>query len=339
MPDIFGKQDQEVFITYWLAYLLDPNVNGFGVEPLNALLRCIEAEPLSSDDDVVVIREFTFAKDGRRIDLLITTPSLIIGIENKLYSGELVSQTKSYWAGMADLAKSQHEGKTIQGIYLKPEANRAQPDCKDFHTLTYTDFVKSLRQIEYDYRRDHRKNFFFHEFILYVEDKLMLKSNMGFPVMREDAKLYCENRNIIDAAQRSYKHYIKEFGDWLSNQLSQHDDRFKAKTPAATYWQIVESDQWLKLNFHYELYWGRSKKDSILNLSDYDEVDICIHLESPTSNIRGRIMQFESSLPSERISVSFKSEEEAEESIRKIVAILRSEEFQKFAIRANKCIQ
>ena len=127
LPEIFGKQDQEVFATYWLAYLLNPQINGFGVGPLNALLRCIDANQVSEEDEIIIEREYTFENNGRRIDLLITTQEYLIGIENKLFSGEGDNQTESYWDGMTKIRDSRFRGKIVIGIYLKPEANICGP--------------------------------------------------------------------------------------------------------------------------------------------------------------------------------------------------------------------
>ncbi len=38
IPEIFGRSDDENFISDYVAYILDPYRNGIGIEPLQALL-------------------------------------------------------------------------------------------------------------------------------------------------------------------------------------------------------------------------------------------------------------------------------------------------------------
>lgn len=339
LPEIFGKQDQEVFATYWLAYLLNPQINGFGVGPLNALLRCIDANQVSEEDEIIIEREYTFENNGRRIDLLITTQEYLIGIENKLFSGEGDNQTESYWDGMTKIRDSRFRGKIVIGIYLKPEANICGPKCTQFKAVDYTAFAGALRSIEHDQRRDHRKNFYFYEFILYVEEKLMSRSASGFPGMSIDAKLYSENRKTLDQAKKSYDKFIKDLGDWLSERVKSLDDRFNAETPKDDYWQIFENDAWKKLNFHYELLWTKSGKRGIQNLTINDDVFLCIHLESANNTRKEAFLQEDKSLPySKKIDVDFSNEAKSLKSVERIVDALKLPEFQDYAAIANKLI-
>jgi hypothetical protein len=342
LPEIFGKQDQEVFVTYWLAYLLNPQTNGLGVEPLNALLRCVSTNKISNDEEVLVEREYTFGVNGRRIDLLITTSKFLIGIENKLYSGESDEQTKCYWSGMEKLLEDGlHKNKTRLGIYLKPQANATTPCSNNFQVVTYADLYKSLKLIDYDEKWDQRKVFFLKEFILYVEDKLMLSSETGFPEMREDVKLYHDNRIIIEKTKSNYDEFIKELGGWLNNYMKDLDNRFNAETPKVNYWQILEHDAWKSIDFHYELLWDKTDKRSILELTPDDKVYLTVHLEGAKSD---RMKEFfgpirGSTLYEEEVKVDFHDEANSKESVGRIVERLQSSDFQKYADIAYKYIQ
>lgn len=336
LPEVFDKESQEGFLTSWLSYLLNPKTNGFGVEPLKALLRCIDIERAFDEDEVVIEREFTFSEYGKRIDILITTSDLIIGIENKLYSGESGEQTEFYWRGMSNLAKSNKQ--SLLGIYLKPEANMSTPKCKNFKTVTYTKLCNELRSIEHDHCRNHRKNFFFYEFLLYVEDKLMLKSETGFPEITEDVKLYHENQMLLEKLEQNYENYNKEVGNWLRNRIEETSkSKFYAKSPTKFYWQIIESADWDEDSFHFELLWDKTGKKSISALTEEDNVWLCVHLEKRGSKLKKLFNTRGNKPPYKRkITVDFSNEEKSKQSIDKIVEMLKTDEFKYFSGIANK---
>ncbi|MDI9520446.1 MAG: PD-(D/E)XK nuclease family protein [Bacillota bacterium] len=341
LPEIFGQQDQENFVTYWLAYLLDPQVNGFGVEPLNALLRCANRIQASGKEGIEIEKEYVFKSNGKRIDLLITTPDLVIGIENKLYSGESGEQTKFYWDGMQKLLDlDQHKGKSSLGIYLKPEVNQSEPICEGFQLITYSDLCNELRSIEYDHCRNHRKNFFFYEFLLYVEEKLMKNNETGFPNATEGIKIYYDNREMLNQVKRDYDEFVRKTKGWLNNYLKDNHCKFSSGDLSYKYWLIVENDAWRTLDFHYELLWEKSDKNCILELTKNDSVYLCAHLERASEETKNKFeldKKRQTTIYEEQIKVDFTSEEKAKESIDKIVKRLKSSVFQKYAEIANSC--
>lgn len=344
LPAVFARESQEDFVTCWLAYLLDPKINGFGVEPLNALLRCVNSGLVYDEEEISVEREFVFADDGKRIDLLITTPDLIIGIENKLYSSESGEQTKFYWKGMEKLAKSdQNKNKSLIGIYLKPEANMSIPKCENFKIVTYSKLCEELHSIEHDHCRDHRKNFFFYEFLVYVEEKLMLKSETGFPEITEDVKLYSENQKLLDKLQLNYENYTRDLSDWLKNRIKEMSNgKLHAKAPATSYWQILGSTVWNEDSFHFELVW--EKKGRISSLTKVDKVWLCVHLEKKESKLKelfeaqGKKPPYKDKdiLHKRKIEVDFSNEEESKLSIDKIIEMLKTEEFRWYSDFADE---
>ena len=165
LPGIFGKQRNETFITSWLAYLLNPDVNGIGVTALNALLKCYEKQSgretegllITDAEQIVVETEYTFAESGRRIDLLITTESYVIGVEHKIDAGEHGDQTSDYWQGLLKLRDAENqnlsqkpsEPKGTVAIYLTPKANSGEPVCDHLVVVTYSDW--RIKRIELPY--------------------------------------------------------------------------------------------------------------------------------------------------------------------------------------------
>ena len=93
---IFKHEHKENFISDWLAYLLDPNNIGT-TEPLECFINIAHADENYTIDfsEVNIQREYVFQESKRRIDFLITTPSHIIGIENKIWSKQLENEFKN----------------------------------------------------------------------------------------------------------------------------------------------------------------------------------------------------------------------------------------------------
>ena len=80
IPNIFRKTFDENFLSDYLAYILDPQINGIGITPLKSLIKVTFPE---TDDrywkNTKIYREY--ALEGGRIDILIVTDDeTIIGI-------------------------------------------------------------------------------------------------------------------------------------------------------------------------------------------------------------------------------------------------------------------
>ena len=331
LPAIFGKQYHENFISSWLAYLFDPNLNGFGVEPLKALLSLFCDNPLLEDDDLVVVEtEHTF-DDERRIDILISTPHYLIGIENKIFAAEQENQTNDYWGSIE--GKAHGEKKNPIGIYLTPSKNNKNtPQSKNFHHLDYGQICEVFKAIPYDYRRDSRKNYFFYEFILYVEEVLMNQSL--FPEINGDVRIYLDNKKIVDNAISEYSKYVNSFKAWLVEQTTQiYGHEILADNPQKNYWQLRKSDSWRGNNFdiHFELCWDKtaSKEKQIVELIECD-VELAIHVETRAKEVKDffELKYSDKNLHNEKIKVNFSSEEKAKESLVSIIALLKSDSFQ-----------
>lgn len=352
LPGIFGKQRNETFITSWLAYLLNPDINGLGLAPLNALLQCYtqraKKDPdsmiLTDAEQVSVETEYTFTDSGRRIDLLITTESYVIGVEHKIDAGEHGDQTSDYWQGLLKLRDAENqnlsqkpsEPKGTVAIYLTPKANSGEPVCDHFVVVTYSDWLNKLKEIPYEYQGDHRKNFFFYEYLLYVEEELMDANNTGYPKMNETVELYHSNSIVLRKAKEEYEKYNENLGNWLVKRAKEIDSRFLADAPKPTkYWQLWEDRNWKELNFHFELNWQKTEK-KLCELNENDNVLLYAHLETNDLAIREHFnLPKGNNLHCERVAVDFSSEEKAEQSLQTIVGRLRSQLYQQFAQLAD----
>jgi hypothetical protein len=158
-PDILGRRFKENSISAWLAFLLNPNKNGFDVQPLNAMLSLIKSADyfIENGEDIEVETEYTF-EGGRRIDIFITTEQFVIGIENKIFSGEGEDQTSDYWNSINEIYKATK--KIPVCLFLTPQGS-IPPKDKNFTHITFFQLCEVFKSIPYDYRRDSRKNSIF----------------------------------------------------------------------------------------------------------------------------------------------------------------------------------
>jgi hypothetical protein len=95
---------KETTLSYVIADLLDPRgTHGQGVLFLNALLRAIKQPEVHVRDAIRVQREF-MTKNTRRIDILIETPTSLIGIENKPFARQGENQLIDYHKDLEERA-------------------------------------------------------------------------------------------------------------------------------------------------------------------------------------------------------------------------------------------
>ncbi len=329
IPDIFDFKEPD--ITKWLAYLLDPEKNGFGNAPLNALLKLAKADDIPEYQEIQITREYHFSETGI-IDLLIETPDRIIGIEHKLWSGETWTngkpQTEVYYRNLKKKAKK----KNLVCIFLKPQANTTPPACSEFQPVTYTDLIQEWKQIPYDTRRESRKNFLFYEFVLYAEEKLMSANQNSFPVGSGDAEVYQQYLTEIKKAEKDYKDYADSFDDWFRNAFSDAEKLLELREKRnGGYWVIVRAPEWRNLDFHFELLWDSERLCSAkciwveVHLEGWQSKSLRPEFEKAGFSSKGR------TLCSETVQADFSDEEKALQTVKEIIKILNSESFQKCA--------
>ena len=323
LPGIFGRDRDENFISKWLAFLLDPTINGFGCAPLNALLGLVD-EDYSVEEPIEVVTEKRLG--SRRIDLFIATSEYFIGIENKLWAGEQQDQTKDYAESITKEATEQR--KKAVCILLKPEGNPITSDER-FKIVTYSSLCEAFKQIPHDLRRDGRKSQFFFEFILYMEEILMSKPT-SFPEMHQSARLYIEYIKDIDMAKSEYTNHTKELAEWIrAKMLELSAGKFKFYNNPSTFWQILEHDDWRKLSFHFEL----TGPSPVLMAK---EINLVAHIEGSRDNRMKFLGKYGPICFGETIKIDFDNIEAAEKSLNHIIERLSSPEFQKWAQRANE---
>lgn len=248
IPEVFGIQYKEVYITKWLAYLL--RQKDFGWKILNALIGSVTIKENCNYD---VYTEYVF-ENGRRIDILIKSQHLWIGIENKIWSCEQENQTADYQISLDELS----HGKYI-GIYLHPEQNKSE--SKYFKNVTYTELYDALIKIDSsDESTGSFEKMMFEQFMLYIKECLYMKKG-EFPEISENAMLYAQFINKISEISDEYKSTYSKIIDWLKYKFENNEEsKYEILESAEGYMQLAPKgckDKWKEIGFHFEILWSR----------------------------------------------------------------------------------
>lgn len=256
---IFRKESQENFISDWIAYLIDP-VSFGNAEPLNALLEVAGFDDCIDENGIIEIsREKTF-DDQRRIDFYIETEELIIGIENKIWSGLGYHQLKDYSESLEKLAESKE--KEIRKILLLPQNNTSIDLSKNnsdisvsgFVSVTYEDFANALKKLQINFIENLRSSFLLQDFITYVEEYLM-DSNVDKKKNFDMVSFLFEHKNQLNELETCKNNLQTQFAKSVVKKLAETFDEeiWKINTPrTCSYFQLFK-EQWGTLHVHFEL--------------------------------------------------------------------------------------
>lgn len=335
IPEIFGIQYKEVYITQWLGYLLDPNKNGLGIAPLNALLLAGRFERISENVDTKEIKVYTeyVFDNSRRIDIFIETPEYLIGIENKIWSDEQVDQTKDYTESLNKIAGAPEK---VRCIYLYPEQNKNVHPVERFHAVTYGELYNELQRIS---TKDvvSREQWILNEFIKYVEEYLMIKNE--YPSLNQIARIYADYLSVLQSAESEYDNYVSGIESWIFENL---ESPFKTFRHGSGWWAIIRNEEWNEIRFHFEVFWDDSECIAFAK-----KMWVVIHLEVSNKMKSKEVVKFfeehsredlgkyrEKSrytlCSSQKFDCDFENEEAARKSLKKIYDIIKSDEFQKW---------
>lgn len=238
-----------------MAELFDPRgAHGQGLLFLNALLRNI-GEPISHNrDSIKITREFA-TKHRRRIDILIETPSSLIGIENKPFAEQSENQ-------LSDYQKDLEERAGIRKPRLLFISNSEPNTAKDFvtHLRFYNsevggqslcDMLKSVR----DKIRSQRAKGFVDDFAEWIERNLGGEQNMRDELEPYTDEVFthferAEQRKSIGAVllagDRIRREVINTIGSHVLSTLrntyrdleAENEDLFSSISQKHTAWKI-----------------------------------------------------------------------------------------------------
>lgn len=211
IPRIFKKwgygrgrdfSNDENFISDYLAFVLNPNINGIGIAPLQNLIKLtgIEIE-FSNPKDIHIRREF-FLKDNDHIDLLIEIgKNEVIGIENKIFAQESTNgeyQTERYAKAFNSLLKFSNT--RVTKIILTPKGDK--PHSPLFIPISYKQLLGAFRKIQYaNANGDIRRIGIWLDFLTHLEDYIV---NEKLEIS-EKSKLYRQYSPMMQDLQASYE--------------------------------------------------------------------------------------------------------------------------------------
>lgn len=222
---IFKHEHKENFISDWLAYLLDPQNVGT-TEPLQALIDLAVRENKCDIDfsEVTIQREYVFDNDKRRIDFLITTPTHIIGIENKIWSDLGDNQLEDYFkqitALQSDYSQNNKDIQTVL-IFLCPEGNAVKNKISsNFKLVTYDELIERFKKIRLNCLENLRASILMEDFITHVEGYFMnnINTDLNFDFMQ----FQNANQEIINKLNNDIKESKKQFKAFVKREIEKN---------------------------------------------------------------------------------------------------------------------
>jgi len=345
IPEMLYPKFKEPTISRWLSYLLNPEQNQYGCDILNILLEAFGVKKCDSKEYTIYNECFLGIDDNRNkdnyIDIYISTPEYIVGIEVKLNATETDDQTKRYH----EVIKKQceMEKKEAIEIYLRPDSNTCKPECTSFKIITFATFLKGLEEFSNTLHQHNRDHFLIDEFIMYL---------------KEDP----ERARFVSALSNEEKDTLKYYHTQLYKDLKallningytadlKNGERHR-ETEGFGFLQFVRNGKecWKNdLNFHFELLWNDSHY-----LALHKKIILAAHLETPTKNEnRNRIINFfkeqsannrilfdRRTLYYEELEVDFTSHDGCCDSIKRIIELLNKHEYSQWSDIADRCIE
>jgi len=193
------------------------NVFGFFAEKsitiVKALLECCQKEIDANDDQVIeVAREF-YTESKNKIDIVIKTEKMIIGIENKI-DAPLYNDTDDYYKCLHKM--SREEKKELVCIILSK--NKIQDIPENFHGILHYDIALSIKKYYSVLLNEltHRYFFLLSEFIENIESlhggKYM--NNEYIQIVKTGDNVEKIN-NIVTLAMKARKEYTNRANEVL----------------------------------------------------------------------------------------------------------------------------
>ncbi len=266
MPYIFNKAYNENFISDWLAFILNPQINGIGIEPIKALLHLAGHDGIPVDglffnmgdeSSCRLCREYPLGENGR-IDFLINVyysaadaendtdggnVLFRIAIENKIGAWEGMGQTEKYYSSIESMKRTKGNGYENVYIFLTPEGT--SPGCKRFKPVSYRDFIPELKRMPVDFTRDLRKAFLVNEFILHMEG--IMDNNK----LSDADFVLIKYAGTLQKAEERYNRLLEIFYNELGGMEFLSSDDWKTNCPnGKRYWQCYKAN-WDGI--HYEI--------------------------------------------------------------------------------------
>lgn len=264
IPSIFHRSWDENFISDYLAYILDPEKNGIGVEPLQSLLA-LAYEDIDDIDisQVNIIREYTFRKNPNfgRIDFVIElgdgVGAGIIGIENKIFSSEGENQTKSYVSGL----QSDYPSQTRYMIFLTPTG--ILPIAKEFKQVSYANLLIEFRKIQYPVLKDIQKTVIWEDFLNHLEEYIVMSN--GKLELSGKTQLYLEHQDMMSDINASFKDDSQKVYDYVTSSIKiKFGPGWYCNFQGRNEFQEILRESWRFTKYYYFFQYFFSKENILL---------------------------------------------------------------------------
>jgi hypothetical protein len=223
-----------------LRFYLDPNEeHQLGELFLKTLLEIInDSVVLPNLDDVQV--ELEVGVEGKRLDILVTGNSFVIGIENKL-TAKLYNPLEAYSKLLADKAKNV---KNVFGIVLSlnpitSEAEKKRMEDNGFFNILYHNWFEKIQQNVglYMVSGSNKYIVFLYDFINTLKNK---ETSTGSTPM---SKFFLKNGKDIDKLNSEYNKFKADRNSrWLSRHELIKDELNKVIESGSKLWGIYESN-------------------------------------------------------------------------------------------------
>jgi hypothetical protein len=202
---------------------------------LNSLLKCVDEELLSKDITTLnVIREMPTDK-GNRIDLIIDTEEVVIGIENKIWAG-LYNDLEDYSNFLINKFKKETV-KIVLSLKKVPEFQLSA----GFVNVTYSEFFENVKQ-DLGNQLISKNNRYLFQLIDFIET---MQNHTKNRMMNEKTlKFFIEEKEQIDNFLNEHekvKNYIYSKLIAVRNILNQRIEEEKI--------ELVDNKQWVWKKF------------------------------------------------------------------------------------------
>lgn len=153
---------KEVIVSKWIEFILNPEINGIGIKPLQSLINLCGYNYDLTNYEFETSDTEAITDNQKRMDIILKFKGLWIIIENKIESLENGEQTNEYY----NFIEKNKGNNAVIYIYLKPNYNNSKPKNNNFTVITYDRFISELKMIEINEYNDKNKYKYLNEFII-----------------------------------------------------------------------------------------------------------------------------------------------------------------------------
>ena len=220
---ILGYPHYENVCSNLLCFFFDTEeTHGFSDLFVRSLLECTpQASIIKRHKTEYVDRECTTAINNR-VDIVLETETLIIGIENKIYS-EIYNDLNDYESYIKKRAMDSDKEPVC--ILLSMKNNAKATDTTGFYNITYPVFVEKLQQNlgQYILMANTKWIVFFNDVIRTLTD---IQGGVKMEISKEILDFFSDNWNSIDEllnAKIEIEHFLKSKAKTIKELVSVSD--------------------------------------------------------------------------------------------------------------------